>query len=54
MGDTLIWGKALLKDPERPIHSELYGGSIMSLSLAATLGLIRISITLHNASYSFR
>ena len=23
MGSTLIWGKALLKHPERPIHSEL-------------------------------
>ena len=38
MGNTLIWGEFLLKDPERPIHSEWYGGSIMSLSLAATLG----------------
>ena len=53
MGNTLIWGEALLKVSERPIHSEWYEGSIMSLSLAATLGLTRPPITLHKASYSF-
>ena len=53
IGNTLIRGEALLKDPERPIHSEWYGGSIMSLTLSATLGLIRSPMTLHKASYSF-
>ena len=48
MGNKLICGEALLKDPERPLHSEWYGGSIMSLS--ATLGLIRSPITLHKAT----
>ena len=53
MGNILYWGEALPKHPERPCHPEWYRGSIMLLSLAATLGLVRPLITLHNASCSF-
>ena len=49
---SLIWGEALYKDPERPIHSEqVWRKYHVQRSFAAILGLSRPPIILHNALY---